>query len=62
MNLHVAPYNIHEGFSRFNRRMMVHELRDSGAMREWGRRAAAFAGKRHSGDPHLFETQFRPGQ
>jgi endonuclease/exonuclease/phosphatase family metal-dependent hydrolase len=29
MNLHIATYNIHKGFSHFNRRMMVHELRDS---------------------------------
>ena len=28
MNLHIATYNIHKGFSHFNRRMMVHELRD----------------------------------
>jgi endonuclease/exonuclease/phosphatase family metal-dependent hydrolase len=28
MNLHVATYNIHKGFSQFNRRMMVRELRD----------------------------------
>jgi endonuclease/exonuclease/phosphatase family metal-dependent hydrolase len=28
MNLHVATYNIHKGFSHFNMRMMVHELRD----------------------------------
>ncbi len=28
VNLHVATYNIHKGFSHFNRRMMVHELRD----------------------------------
>lgn len=27
-SLHVATYNIHKGFSQFNRRMMVHELRD----------------------------------
>ena len=26
--LHVATYNIHKGFSQFNRHMMVHELRD----------------------------------
>lgn len=26
--LHVATYNIHKGFSQFNRRMMVHELRE----------------------------------
>jgi endonuclease/exonuclease/phosphatase family metal-dependent hydrolase len=26
--LHVATYNIHKGFSHFNRRLMVHELRD----------------------------------
>ncbi len=26
--LHVATYNIHKGFSNFNRRMVVHELRD----------------------------------
>ncbi|MBI2962040.1 MAG: endonuclease/exonuclease/phosphatase family protein [Betaproteobacteria bacterium] len=29
MILRVATYNIHKGFSHFNRRMMVHELRDS---------------------------------
>ncbi|TMH80307.1 MAG: EEP domain-containing protein, partial [Betaproteobacteria bacterium] len=28
MNLHVSTYNIHKGFSQFNRRMMIHELRD----------------------------------
>ena len=28
MRLHVATYNIHKGFSHFNRRMMIHELRD----------------------------------
>jgi endonuclease/exonuclease/phosphatase family metal-dependent hydrolase len=27
-SLHIATYNIHKGFSHFNRRMMVHELRD----------------------------------
>ena len=27
-SLHVATFNIHKGFSQFNRRMMVHELRD----------------------------------
>ncbi|MEE8150789.1 MAG: endonuclease/exonuclease/phosphatase family protein, partial [Nitrosomonadaceae bacterium] len=26
--LHIATYNIHKGFSHFNRRMMIHELRD----------------------------------
>ena len=26
--LHVATYNIHKGFSQFNRRMVVHELRE----------------------------------
>lgn len=26
--LHVATYNIHKGFSQFNRQMMVHELRE----------------------------------
>lgn len=26
--LHVTTFNIHKGFSQFNRRMMVHELRD----------------------------------
>lgn len=26
--LHIATYNIHKGFSHFNRRMVVHELRD----------------------------------
>ena len=28
MDLHVATYNIHKGFSAFNRRMVIHELRD----------------------------------
>ncbi len=28
MKLHVATYNIHKGFSQFNRRLMIHELRD----------------------------------
>jgi len=26
--LHIATYNIHKGFSHFNRRMVMHELRD----------------------------------
>ncbi len=26
--LHIVTYNIHKGFSQFNRQMMVHELRD----------------------------------
>jgi len=26
--LHIATYNIHKGFSHFNRRMMIHELRN----------------------------------
>lgn len=26
--LHIATYNIHKGFSHFNQRMMLHELRD----------------------------------
>jgi endonuclease/exonuclease/phosphatase family metal-dependent hydrolase len=28
MKLRVCTYNIHKGFSQFNRRMMIHELRD----------------------------------
>ena len=28
VTLHVATYNIHKGFSQFNRRMVVHELRE----------------------------------
>lgn len=28
MTLRICTYNIHKGFSQFNRRMMVHELRD----------------------------------
>jgi endonuclease/exonuclease/phosphatase family metal-dependent hydrolase len=28
VKLHVATYNIHKGFSQFNRRLMIHELRD----------------------------------
>lgn len=28
MNLHIATYNIHKGLSHFNRRAMIHELRD----------------------------------
>ena len=26
--LHIATFNIHKGFSRFNRRMTVHDLRE----------------------------------
>ena len=26
--LHITTFNIHKGFSQFNRRMMVHELRE----------------------------------
>ncbi len=29
LKLHVCTYNIHKGFSQFNTRMMVHELRNS---------------------------------
>ena len=28
MKIRVATYNIHKGFSQFNRRLTVHELRD----------------------------------
>jgi len=28
MSLRICTYNIHKGFSQFNRRMMIHELRD----------------------------------
>ncbi|MCX8144975.1 MAG: endonuclease/exonuclease/phosphatase family protein [Azovibrio sp.] len=28
VSLHIATYNIHKGFSQFNRRMMIHELRE----------------------------------
>jgi endonuclease/exonuclease/phosphatase family metal-dependent hydrolase len=28
MDLHIATYNIHKGFSVFNRRIVIHELRD----------------------------------
>ncbi|MBP6760901.1 MAG: EEP domain-containing protein, partial [Thauera sp.] len=28
MTLRICSYNIHKGFSQFNRRMVVHELRD----------------------------------
>lgn len=28
MELHVATYNIHKGFSQFNRRLTIHELRE----------------------------------
>jgi len=34
LTLHVATYNIHKGFSQFNRRMVVHELRER--LRELG--------------------------
>ena len=27
MTLRIATYNVHKGFSQFNRRMVVHELR-----------------------------------
>jgi endonuclease/exonuclease/phosphatase family metal-dependent hydrolase len=28
MDLHIATYNIHKGFTHFNRRVMIHELRE----------------------------------
>jgi len=28
VKLHIATYNIHKGFSQFNRRLMIHELRE----------------------------------
>ena len=28
MSIRVCTYNIHKGFSQFNRRMVIHELRD----------------------------------
>jgi endonuclease/exonuclease/phosphatase family metal-dependent hydrolase len=34
LQLHVATYNIHKGFSQFHKHMMVHELRDQ--LRELG--------------------------
>ena len=27
-HLHIVTYNIHKGFSQFNRHMMLHELRE----------------------------------
>ena len=34
IRLHIATYNIHKGFSQFNRRMVIHELR--GCLRKLG--------------------------
>jgi len=34
-------------------------IREPGAMRQWGRHATAFVGKRHFDDPDLFERYFR---
>lgn len=33
-------------------------IRSPGAMRQWGRHAVAFVGRRHFDDPHLIETLF----
>jgi hypothetical protein len=35
-------------------------VREPGAMRQWGRHATAFVGRRHFDDPHLIERYFRP--
>lgn len=37
-------------------------VRNAGAMRQWGRHATAFIGKRHFDDPFLFEKVFVPPQ
>jgi hypothetical protein len=34
-------------------------VRSAGAMRQWGRHATAFVGRRHFDDAHLFERRFR---
>ena len=33
-------------------------IRSAGAMRQWGRHATAFVGRRHFDDPDLFEQRF----
>jgi hypothetical protein len=33
---------------------------DPGAMRQWGRHATAFVGRRHFDDPFLIERYFEP--
>lgn len=35
-------------------------IRSPGAMRQWGRHATAFVGRRHFDDPYLIETLFQP--
>jgi hypothetical protein len=35
-------------------------VREPGAMRQWGRHATAFVGRRHFDDPHLVERYFLP--
>ena len=35
-------------------------IRSAGAMRQWGRHATAFVGRRHFDDAHLFEPLFEP--
>lgn len=34
-------------------------IRSAGAMRQWGRQATAFVGRRHFDDPHLLDTLFQ---
>ena len=113
--LRVATLNIHKGLSHFNRRVVIHDLREglralqpdlvflqevaglnrrhalryaswpgegqheflagserperrlfwpsgiasAGAMRQWGRQATAFVGRRHFDDADLIEKRFR---
>ncbi|WP_461516865.1 hypothetical protein [Porticoccus sp.] len=34
-------------------------VRSAGAMRQWGRHAVAFVGRRHFDDPRLIESLFK---
>jgi hypothetical protein len=36
-------------------------IADAGSMRQWGRHATAFVGRRHFDEPDLLERRFEPG-
>lgn len=37
-------------------------VRSPGAMRQWGRHAVAFVGRRHFDDAHLLDSLFEPAE
>ena len=54
-----GPYGIVRGSDRSERYLLwPMGIRSPGAMRQWGRHAIAFVGRRHFDDPYLISTLF----